>query len=148
MDAEVWFYLIIAAISIIVSIAGKKNKQAKKVAKSYTPYSKPVESRNVEIKDLFDMFDINNNDQTSYEYKEEKDLPLDTPYAGSKDIIDTIDSSIDSIPAEEGEIATFNYNDSDISNEKKKEYVDLFNINNFDIEQAVIYSEVLKRKEY
>lgn len=149
MDTEIWFYLIIAAISIIISIVGKKKKQAQKASKPYVPYSKPVENRNIEIRDLFDMLDTNiKNDEELTEFENIEELPKERSFINSEVPIDTNNSSLDTIPEEEGEIATFDFNDSKINIEKKVEDIVLFDINTFDIEQAVIYSEILKRKEY
>ncbi|MFC2136819.1 hypothetical protein ACFLTE_01455 [Bacteroidota bacterium] len=166
MEPETWFYVIIAIISIVVSIIGKKQKklqQQKQRQQQQDEYSKSASAERepeqpsynkgrTDINDFFEMFKEAVNEEEEVEDTEEEYEENTEPELIEKEeepeVLDSPVSELDKV-TEEGIslIESYSY---DI--DESKEIGDLkeqgFKLEEFDIKNAIIFSEILNRKQY
>jgi len=164
MNAETWFYIIIVLVSIIISIVSKKQKKLQQQQqrqqqqqKEYSEYNtsnreikQPVyERKKTDINDFFEMFreTVNNEEEFEEEYKEEQKPEVIEEKEEDAEILDSPVSELDTISEEEvSVIESYDYNKKD---EKTLiEEIGKFRLEDFDAKKAVIYSEILNRKNY
>ena len=159
-------YIIIVIVGFIISALGKKKKKSaqKVVPINQTQATQPTQQK--ERPFLSNLEQLLNEElgitEDKYENTYEEEIPekkyepvLDSPVSK----LDTTESILDSVPVESkgnNEDAPFSieYDDNNEifnSSIKDEEIVDVKEsevMKNFDLEEAIIYSEIINRKEY
>ena len=162
-------YIIIVIVGFIISALGKKKKKSaqKVVPINQTQATQPKQpTQQKERPFLSNLEQLLNEElgitEDKYENTYQEEIPekeyepvLDSPVSK----LDTTESILDSVPVESkrnNEDAPFSieYDDNNEifkSSVKDEEIVDVKEsgvLKNFDLEEAIIYSEIINRKEY
>lgn len=149
-DIGNWIYFIIAIFWVILSVIGRSRKKAQKQpgqpgSNSTGNQTAKIPGNNENIKTLLDLFTEGETNQyntpVNVVEEVEKDEQVAEDYSKTEehDKLDTI--------TEEGTPTTLE-DEKELEVDIKEDIIEGFTIENFDVKQAIIYSEILTRKEY